>query len=91
MNLEFWQKVKEEFEASYDNYICNGSDTFHFRWNDIDDKVEIQRLARCFLQDKGLISSNSMGIFLFATSDIGLYNRRSFRIEFINWVIKSLH
>lgn len=89
MNLEFWQRVKEEFEDSRANYICVGSDTFYYYWRDADDKLEVQRLARDFLRERGLSPHEFMGIYLFSEVDVGWYNRRSFRIEFINWVIKQ--
>lgn len=98
-SLEFWQKVKAEFEQSTKEiYICHGSNIFAEWWGKPYFRKKCQLFAKLFLAESGnkshTISANCVKqgalfvrITLHAYDDRQIH--RQVRLDFINWCINK--
>ena len=80
--LEFWQKVKEEYNPKIHYWICPSSKTFEKAWNMDEGNEEIKNLRMEFVfKTKPPYRLGTSFLFIGSKSDI--------RISFIDWCIKK--
>ena len=84
-------EIKEQYTETDDIYLCAGSIVFSFIWIS-EEKHGLIELATKFIKDNNLNRWESTSLFLFTTKneEVGILDRRTIRLEFLNWWIKRL-
>lgn len=92
---EFWEQVKQEYEASERPFICEASILFDSQWKSIDQKSIIQKYAAEFINlempphTRIRASVKPENRVMFFHKDGEVFNRRPVRLAFLIYMIQK--
>ena len=89
---DFWERVKRNFENSYECYLCHVDSDFAQEWEENDDfAFHCLDLAGQFLEKNPQSDIKVGNIFISSLFRCcgGDLIRRSIRLDFLNWIIET--